>query len=160
MPSSIQATFTYSSTCRVLGTVPSGPAEEWLLVSPPVHPDNFSWMPSVTVPIQTLEELGLYPGGKTGSIISESEGTWTVVDTEQSIGREERTSERKARTVNCVTRAGSEDTRVVSGGWKPRTEACSRQGSSTGSLEPAGPSRGSRGHWPEPWGQRAAVCDR
>lgn len=109
MPTSIQATFTYSSTCRVLGTVPSGPAEEWLLVSAPVHPDNFSWMPSVPVPIQTLEELGLYPGRKTGSIISESEGSWTVVDTEQNIGQEERTSEKKAKMLNCVIRAGSED---------------------------------------------------
>lgn len=56
-------------------------------------------MPSVPVPIQTLEELGLYQEGKQGIISEESEGSWTVVDTEQNIGQEERTSEKKGQNV-------------------------------------------------------------
>ena len=64
MPTSTQATFTYSSTCCVLG----GPAKEWLLVSPPVHPDNFSWTPSLSLFLyRQLRSLASSQEGKQGA---------------------------------------------------------------------------------------------
>ena len=135
----------YSSTCCVLG----GPAKEWLLVSPPVHPDNFSWSPSLSLFLyRQLRSLASSQEGKR-SIISESKVSWTVVDAiaEHRAGRVymwEKGQNFKLHDQSSLWGHVSGERRFEGGGnaSEPRMKVCPRQRSSTGSSEPIRPTQG------------------